>query len=60
MFLALVYIADRIATISFNIGSWVICNTVNGFYYAFNRARGEYVSITKDEYDMLLKNQKPT
>ena len=58
MFLALVYIADRIATISFNIGSWVIYNTVNGIHYTFNRARGEYVSITKDEYDRLLKNQK--
>jgi hypothetical protein len=60
MFLALVYIVDRVATISFNTGSWIICNTVNGLRYAFNRTRGEYVSITKDEYDRLLKNQKPT
>jgi hypothetical protein len=60
MFLAFVYIADRIATISFNVGSWLIYNTVNGIHYVFNRARGEYVSITKDEYDRLLKNQKST
>jgi hypothetical protein len=60
MFLALVYIVDRVATISFNTGSWIICNTVNGLSYVFNRTRGEYVSITKDEYDRLLKNQKPT
>ena len=60
MFLAFVYIADRIVTISFNVGSWLIYNTVNGLHYAFNRTRGEYVSITKDEYDRLLKNQKPT
>ena len=60
MFLALVYIVDRVVTISFNTGSWIICNTVNGLSYVFNRARGEYVSITKDEYDRLLKNQKPT
>ena len=60
MFLALVYIADRVATISFNTGLWIICNTVNGLRYAFNQVRGEYVSITKDEYDRILKNQKPT
>lgn len=58
MFLALVYIIDRVATISFNTGSWIIYNTVNGLRYAFNQARGEYVSITKHEYDQLLKNQK--
>jgi hypothetical protein len=55
MFFALVYIADRIATISFNVGSWIISN---GTYYIYNKVRGDYVSISREEYNRLLQNQK--
>ena len=55
MFFALVYIADRIATISFNVGSWIISN---GSYYIYSKVRGDYVSISREEYTRLLQNQK--
>ena len=51
MFFALVYIADRIATISFNVGSWIVTN-------GYNKVRGDYVSISREEYTRLLQNQK--
>ena len=55
MFFTLVYIADRIATISFNVGSWIISN---GTYYIYSKVRGDYVSISREEYNRLLQNQK--
>ena len=55
MFFALVYIVDRIATISFNVGSWIISNST---YYIYNKVRGDYVSISREEYNLLLQNQK--
>jgi hypothetical protein len=55
MFFALVYIADRIVTISFNVGSWIL---TNGTYYIYNKVNGDYVSIRREEYNRLLQNQK--
>ena len=58
MFFAFVYIADRIATISFNVGSWLVYQTANGMCYVYNKMRGDYISITREEYNKLLQNQK--
>lgn len=58
MFFALVYIADRIATISFNVGSWLVYQTANGMYYVYNKMKGDYITITQEEYNKLLQNQK--
>ena len=58
MFFAFVYVADRIATISFNVGSWLVYQTANGMYYVYNKMRGDYITITHEEYNKLLQNQK--
>jgi hypothetical protein len=55
MFFALVYIADRIATISFNVGSWIVTNST---YYIYSKVRGDCISISREEYARLLQNQK--
>ena len=59
MFMAVVYVADRILTISFNVGTWLIGNSINGFYHIYKNVKPDsnYITITREEYDKLIKTQ---
>jgi hypothetical protein len=59
MFMALVYVADRILTISFNISTWLISKSAEGVHYIYKNVKGDskYITITREEYDKLLQAQ---
>ena len=59
MFMALVYIADRILTISFNVSTWLIGKSADGIHYIYKNVKPDsnYITITREEYDKLLQTQ---
>ena len=59
MFMALVYIADRILTISFNVSTWLIGKSVSGVQYIYKNVKPDsnYITITREEYDKLKQAQ---
>jgi hypothetical protein len=59
MFMALVYIADRILTISFNVSTWLIGKSVSSVHYIYKNVKPDsnYITITREEYDKLIQTQ---
>jgi hypothetical protein len=57
--MAIVYVADRILTISFNVSTWLIGNSINGVQYIYKNIKGDsnYITITRKEYEKLLQAQ---
>jgi hypothetical protein len=71
--MAFLYLIDLITSISLHVivkcSSWVIHSSGNGLYYLYKKIRPgsqitnididdkEYVVITREEYNKLLKNQ---
>lgn len=58
------FIIDVIASVTFrvivNIGTWIVYKSGNGIYYMYKNIKPdnnvEYVTITSDEYNNLIKN----
>jgi hypothetical protein len=59
MFMALVYVADRILTISFNVSTWLIGKSADGIHYIYKNVKpdSKYITITREEYDKLIQAQ---
>jgi len=57
--MAVVYIADRILTISFNLSTWLIGKSINGAHYIYKNVKDDsnYITITREEYDKLIQAQ---
>ena len=71
--MAFLYLIDLITSISLHVivkcSSWVIYSSGNGLYYLYKKIRpgsqiqdikiydNDFVIITRDEYNKLLKNQ---
>jgi hypothetical protein len=71
--MAFLYLIDLITSISLHVivkcSSWIIYSSGNGLYYLYKKIRpgsqiqditivdNEYVIITREEYNKLLKNQ---
>lgn len=74
--MAFLYLIDLITSISLHVivkcSSWVIYSSGNGLYYLYKKIRpgsqiqdikiydNDFVIITRDEYNKLLKNQPDT
>ena len=74
--MAFLYLIDLITSISLHVivkcSSWVIYSSGNGLYYLYKKIRpgsqiqdikiydNDFVIITRDEYNKLLKNQRDT